>query len=173
MDQHFTAIIGVVGTLLGVVLGALLNRISRIGRVKFYTNNIEYGYGGYSDGTGGYIPYESFTNETKSVTVMIDIDIINTSEYSKKILRDINFLTIDKGFEKNHNIKDLSTGRKLHSSWKTDDLKSINLLPKEIKTINIRVLFNEDLEKVLNSKWYIEYKTPNNRIRKIRIERTD
>ena len=39
IDQHFSAIIGVIGTLLGVVFGSLLNRISRCGSVKFYINN--------------------------------------------------------------------------------------------------------------------------------------
>lgn len=171
IDQHFSAIIGVAGTLLGVVLGSLLNRISRYGRVRFYTNNIEYEYGIKDDGYGGYMLADSFIPETTSISITIELDIINTSEYSKKILRDINFLTNDKRFNKAHNLKDLSTGQLLHSSlWEVDDLKSINLQPKEIRNLKFRVHFNEDLEKVLNSKWYLKYKKPNNRVRKIKIK---
>ena len=173
-DQHFSAIIGVIGTLLGVVFGSLLNRISRCGSVNFYINNIEYEYGIKDDGYGGYMLATSFTPETQCISITIEFDIINTSEYSKKILRDINLLTIDKRFNKAHNIKDLSTGQLLHSSlWEVDDLKSINLQPKEIRNLKVRVHFKEDLVKVLNSKWYLKYKKPNNRIRKVRIKPTN
>ena len=174
IDQHFSAIIGVIGTLLGVVFGSLLNRISRCGSVKFYINNIEYEYGVVDDGHGGYMLATSFIPETPCISITTELDIINTSEYSKKILRDINFMTVNKGFNKIHNMKDLSTGQLLYTSlWEVDDLKFINLLPKEIRNLKVRVHFNKDFEKVFNSKWYLKYKKPNNRIRKIRIKPTN
>ena len=161
------------GTLLGVVLGAFLNRISRIGRVKFYINKIECSFPEGGDGYGGFFTSESLTPKTNYMSITIDIDIINTSEFTKKILRDIKFTVVDKGFNRIRYLKDNSALIIPNRVLLEDDLKFINLQPKEIRDLKFSVHFSDDLERVLNSKWYLEYKNPNNRIRRIKIERTN
>ena len=103
ISEHFGQIVGVIGTLLGVVLGYILNSISRYGRVIFYVNNIETEIIERSE-SGGSTVVHSITSNTECVSISIELDIINTSEYSKKILREINFIVADKDFKKTKSI---------------------------------------------------------------------
>lgn len=106
-----------------------------------------------------------------AISLNIEMDLINTFEYSKKILRDIKFLAIDKNYRKRVNLKDNSTKRLPSSILLIDDLKSINLQPKEIRNLNLNVSFEEDFEEILDSNWYLQYSNLNNSIRKIRINK--
>ena len=136
IEQHFGQIIGVIGTLLGVVLGYILNAISRYGRVKFYVNSVEHELI-ERDFYGGQTIAESITADTVDLVINIELDVINKSEHSRKILRDINFLVNDKSFKINKNILDNSTRRTLNYSTTKDNLKVINMQAKEVRTFNL------------------------------------
>jgi len=170
IEKYFVEIIGLLGTLLGVLLGAFLNRISRYGRVKFYVNDVKHNLSERDD-FGGFKSVESITPKTESLSINIDLDLINTSEYSKKLLRDIKFLSVNKNYNKTKIIKDNSTRRMSSSLILVDDLKFINLQPKEIRNLNLSIHFKEDFEKILNSDWYLEYRKLNNKKRKIKINK--
>ena len=170
ISEHFGQIVGVTGTLLGVVLGYILNSISRYGRVIFYVNNIETEIIERSE-SGGSTVVHSITSNTECVSISIELDIINTSEYSKKILREINFIVADKDFKKTKSIFYNSNKSVSKHSSSLDKYKTINLQPKEIKTINFRVFFNKDFKNVLDSNWFLEYRNQKNRKYKVRIEK--
>lgn len=166
IEEHFVEIIGIVGALLGVGFGAFLTRLSRIGRVKSYINKVQYNIS-KKDRFGGLKSIESITKETVLLSINIDMDLFNSSEYSKRILRDIKFKAIEKSYRTKRNIVDNSTRRMLDSLSLVDDLKFVNLNPKEMRNLNLSVSFDKEFEELLNSKWYLTYKNSNNRTRKI------
>lgn len=171
ISEHFGQIVGVIGTLLGVVLGYILNSISRYGRVKFYVNNIETEITERDDVYGGLTIANSITQKTDGLSIDFELDAINTSEYSKKILRDINFLIVGNDFKKTEKIIDKSTKSVSKYTHTLDNLKIINLDPKEINTLNLHIHFNKDFEKILASNWFLEYRNQKNRKYKVRIEK--
>ena len=174
IEQYFGQIIGVIGTLLGVMLGALLNRISRFGRVKFYVNSVIHQLT-ERDFSGGFKVVSSVTPSTERLSIIFELDVINTSDYSKKILRGINFFVVDKKFKIKKNILDNSTRRTSNHSTSTDDLRFINLKAKEVKTLNLSVHFNKDFnkdfEKILSSNWLLEYRNQRNVKHKVYIKK--
>ena len=168
LEKYFVEIIGITGTLLGVLLGAFLNRLSRIGRVKIYINNVKYSFSERDD-FGGYKSVETISPKTERLNINVELDVINTSEYSKKIMRDISFVISNTNFKKMNTVDDNSTRRSSSGMIKINELKFINLQPKELINLNLSTQFNEDFEKILGSKWFLEYKKLNNRKEKIRI----
>ncbi|MDE1205210.1 hypothetical protein [Tenacibaculum larymnensis] len=172
ISKHFTEIIGLLGTLLGVLLGAFLNKISKFGRIKFYLNNVSFSLLERSD-SGGYNKTQKIKKQTELLHISIDFDLINTSEYSRKILRDVKFVATDQKSKNTTIFKDNSTRKNLDYMIKVDDLKHINLQPKEIRNFNLSVYFKKDFDKILKSNWHIEYRTQNNKVQKFKIKKKD
>ena len=172
IEKYYVEIVGVFGTLSGVLLGAFLNRVSRYGKIKFYIIDCSYTFLEREE-FGGLVAAKTITSNTSSLNINFEIDIVNTSEYSKKILRDIKFLVHNKNFKQKSLIKDNSTIQMPSSVVYTDDLRHINLNPKEVKNLNLSVSLNKNFEEIIDSKWYFEYTKMNGKKRRIEMNKNN
>lgn len=147
--------ISILGTLLGVLLGAFLNNLSRRGRIKIFQNDISI-YFVESDDYGGYIPKKEITDKTVSVSVKMNLDLYNTSSYSRKIARDIKMK-----FKGEHGT----------SFSNLNNLNNINLLPNELMNLSISFGVNENFDEFKNSPWELVYYNENNKLVKVKINK--
>ena len=147
--------ISILGTLLGVLLGAFLNNLSRRGRIKIFQNNISI-YFEERDDYGGYIPKKEITDKTVSVSVKMNLDLYNTSSYSRKIAR---------------NIKMKFKGEHGTSFSNLNNLNNINLLPNELMNLSISFGVNENFDEFKNSPWELVYYNENNKLVKVKINK--
>lgn len=147
--------ISVLASLLGVLLGFFLNNLSRRGRIKIFQNNISI-YFVESDDYGGYIPKKEITDKTVSVSVKMNLDLYNTSSYSRKIARDIKMK-----FKGEHGT----------SFSNLNNLNNINLLPNELMNLSISFGVNENFDEFKNSPWELVYYNENNKLVKVKINK--
>lgn len=147
--------ISILGTLLGVLLGAFLNNLSRRGRIKIFQNDISI-YLLERDDYGGYIPKKEITDKTVSVSVKMNLDLYNTSSYSRKIARDIKMKV---------NTKPNNYFVDIHN------LNNINLLPNELMNLSISFGVNENFDEFKNSPWELVYYNENNKLVKVKINK--
>lgn len=147
--------ISVLASLLGVLLGFFLNNLSRRGRIKIFQNDINI-YFLESDEYGGYIPKKEITDKTVSVSVKMNLDLYNTSSYSRKIARDIKMK-----FKGEHGT----------SFSNLNNLNNINLLPNELKNLSISFGVNENFDEFKNSPWELVYYNDKNKLVKVKINK--
>lgn len=158
-SESIAAIIGVVGTISGTILGYILNSLSRLGEIKIFQNTINISILKRGE-SGGFDIQNMVTEDTKHVTLEFNIDFYNTSE-QPKILRDIKFVTKfnDSIIQDNFIIRDSNR----HPG--VPEFRHINLLPKEIQ--NYKIIYNprNSFKEILNGEWFIEYRTDNNKLK--------
>lgn len=147
--------ISVLASLLGVLLGFFLNNLSRRGRIKIFQNNISI-YFVESDDYGGYIPKKEITDKTGVVSVKMNLDLYNTSSYSRKIARDIKMK-----FKGEHGT----------SFSNLNNLNNINLLPNELMNLSISFGVNVNFDEFKNSLWELVYYNENNKLVKVKINK--
>ncbi len=147
--------ISVLASLLGVLLGFFLNNLSRRGRIKIFQNDISI-YFLESDEYGGYIPKKEITDKTVSVSVKMNLDLYNTSSYSRKIARDIKMK-----FKGEHGT----------SFSNLNNLNNINLLPNELMNLSISFGVNVNFDEFKNSLWELVYYNENNKLVKVKINK--
>ncbi|ULB35159.1 hypothetical protein [Proteiniphilum propionicum] len=147
--------ISVLASLLGVLLGFFLNNLSRRGRIKIFQNDISI-YFLESDEYGGYIPKKEITDKTVSVSVKMNLDLYNTSSYSRKIARDIKMK-----FKGEHGT----------SFSNLNNLNNINLLPNELMNLSISFGVNVNLDEIKNSPWEFVYYNEKNKLVKVKINK--
>jgi hypothetical protein len=147
--------ISVLASLLGVLLGFFLNNLSRRGRIKIFQNNISI-YFFESDEYGGYIPKKEITDKTVSVSVKMNLDLYNTSSYSRKIARDIKMK-----FKGEHGT----------SFSNLNNLNNINLLPNELMNLSISFGVSGNFDEIKNSPWEFVYYNEKNKLVKVKINK--
>src|SRR5690554_730103 len=134
--------ISILGTLLGVLLGAFLNRLSRRGEIKIFQNNLSINIA-KRDSSGGYSPQKEITENTVSVSVVLNFDFYNTSSYTRKIARDIKLNIINDKSNYKLRLKNDDTTKVIARMIHKDEIKNINLLPNELRNINLSFGVNE------------------------------
>ena len=169
IKDNFSAIIGVIGTLVGVFIVFILNKISRSGKIKIFQNEIKYTFS-ERDGFGGSKPTRKITNKTDSLHIDLNIEIYNSSE-ERKIMRDIKFIVKSNKKEIKTKILDSSTTRFGAGQFITDSLELLNINPKEIIQKKIGVSAKENFQEFLDSNWYITYKNHKQKIKKIKVNK--
>jgi hypothetical protein len=65
-----------------------LNNLSRRGRIKIFQNNISIYYF-EREPSGGFSHQKEITDKTESVEILLNLDFYNTSNYTRKIARDV------------------------------------------------------------------------------------
>ena len=147
--------ISVLASLLGVLLGFFLNNLSRRGRIKIFQNDISI-YFSESDEYGGFNSKKEITDKTVSVSVKMNLDLYNTSSYSRKIARDIKMK-----FKGEHG----TSFSNLHN------LNNINLLPNELMNLSISFGVSGNFDEIKNSPWEFVYYNEKNKLVKVKINK--
>lgn len=147
--------ISVLASLLGVLLGFFLNNLSRRGRIKIFQNNISIYYF-EREPSGGFSHQKEMTDKTESVEILLNLDLYNTSSYSRKIARDIKMK-----FKGEHG----TSFSNLHN------LNNINLLPNELMNLSISFGVNVNFDEFKNSLWELVYYNENNKLVKVKINK--
>jgi len=153
-----SAIIGTIGTLLGVIVGFILNLVIRIGKIKVFVNSISpYLYN--LDENGDPVETDTIDYNIGNVVVNLNLDFYNTSSFEQKIGRDFYLIfRTTKG-----NIKKEITD-KTYTRF-----RNINLKPNELVNCDLHLCLSKDLEIYHDFDFYLEYK--NNKDRTIKIKR--
>jgi hypothetical protein len=170
-SENISAFIGVMGTLSGVVLGAILNNLARKGRIIVYLNELNVKLF-ERDGCGGSLETKEITGKTDSLSIELNADFYNSSGITRKIARDIKIvINIKSGAIKERLI--IETTFKKLSQYRShaDDLVSISLLPNEIVNFKLAYYARANFQEILDSTWVIEYRNENNKLKKIKIDK--
>ena len=159
MKEYMSEIISGAMALLGVTLGVVLNRLSRFGTIKFYINEKKCFFT-KADGFGGEMVVDKYSEDVENVSISLNIDVLNTSSFSKKTLRNIKFY-----YELNNkkyyvDIYDMATLKNYDGITTTELLKFINLNPQEIRNLVLSIHPNESIKLVPEAKWYLTYQIP-------------
>lgn len=158
--------ISVLASLLGVLLGFFLNNLSRRGRIKIFQNNISIYYF-EREPSGGFSHQKEITDKTESVEILLNLDFYNTSNYTRKIARDVKINIINQKSNFKLRLKNNETTKVMDK----DDLKNINLLPNELMNLSISFGVNENFDEFKNSPWELVYYNENNKLVKVKINK--
>lgn len=128
------AILGILGTLAGTVLGWVLNNISQHGRINVY---ILYWKDKFMYNKTGSIINSNSIQQTQYYSYDSSIDLYNSSGETK-IMRNIEIIFTNKKDELYHSIPmDKSTERTGVGGTVYNDILPINIPPKSVKHIEI------------------------------------
>lgn len=168
------ALVGVIGTLAGTILGWLLNNISQSGKLNAYvfsfTDKFE-----YSD--MGFITTSSSIDETQHYSYTLVLDLYNSSG-ATKIMRNITVIFSDGKTDLYKSTPyDDSTRRSSGPAWFYDEVGPINVPPKSIIQLNLHHgtwKGDTGLDFIWNTKRvYLTYTDEKNRRRKVKIKAED
>ena len=162
--------ISVLASLLGVLLGFFLNNLSRRGRIKIFQNNISIYYF-EREPSGGFSHQKEMTDKTEIVEILLNLDFYNTSNYTRKIARDVKINIINQKSNFKLRLKNNETTKVMAGMIHKDDLKNINLLPNELKNLSISFGVNENFDEFKNSPWELVYYNENNKLVKVKINK--
>ncbi len=152
----FTAMIGVLGTLLGVTLGFFLNLIKTSGKLKIFVNELKLTYS-ERDNQGGMFSKDFMTSKSEYATILFEVDIYNSAaEY--RTMRDIKLFIVKEGQKSIIKIRDNSTRRVAAHQIKIDDLKVITIAPKAIINLNLSGVVKENFTNLDKSEIFFQFK---------------
>ncbi len=165
LAKNFKDILALLGTLGGVVLGWLLNNISRCGRLKIY--------GQETWKNKLLTAEETITNDLKQIVkyhCSVTLDLYNSSA-DAKIMRDIQFVFYD---EKKEIMRATPINGEFMPREKEEILNIINVPPKTIIKKQLDAWFLDDWSFIPKTKRiYIEYKNDKNILRKLFVQKFD
>lgn len=148
--------ISVLASLLGVLLGFFLNNLSRRGRIKIFQNDISIYYF-EREPSGGFSRQKEMTDKTEIIVeILLNLDFYNTSNYSRKIARDIKMK-----FKGEHGT----------SFSNLNNLNNINLLPNELMNLSISFGVSGNFDEIKNSPWELVYYNDKNKLVKVKINK--
>lgn len=162
--EIITTIIGVGGTIIGTILGWILNNVSRNGRLHFFSQIS--GLSTRDDGYGGYMGCKNLKDADR-YTCFIDLDVYNkNADY--KTVKD---LQVQFCYNRKHgfSIKPLVKKSKHDTKYETVDI--INIPPKQTLSLYLSVSFKkEDFNKLRKvKKVKLMYRNEKNRTKTVSI----
>lgn len=170
IKENFSGILGITGTLLGVILGALLESYSRRGKIKLFQKSLSYSFQELNSVSGYTSTNDIITSFTDHLNINISLEIFNTSSHSKKILREAVFEVRFKS--KYHDYKLFNPPQKTESRWVSRNFESLSVSPKDILDYNLNVTMREQFEEIINSKWFIRYRDEKNNIHRFELDKS-
>ena len=168
-----SAIIGVLGTLTGVVLGWILNRIQRLGEIKIFPISINVQYykvnqnkeGKTGDPLSEFISQPFYDKEVRFVTMDIVADVYNSSSTDPQMGRDFYMGFHFGGKETKVRVRK----KKFIYEGMGEELKNINLLPREIENVILSCSINENMTEFDSGHLFFEYRNNKNKVKRIKI----
>lgn len=169
------AIIGIIGTLLGTVLGWILNNLSQHGKLNVYVTEWEEKF----THIGEYGAFETSRKkeEAKSFSYNFSLDLYNSSG-TTKIMRNIKVVLLGNNKELSVDIpQDIETARSSRYMITYDNVEPINVSPKTVETLKLKGYFSDD-SKTLDFAWLAEkvelrYTNEKNQEKVIPIKKVD
>lgn len=166
--NYWNAIIGIIGTLSGVILGAIINQIARSGGLKIYSNDFNISFEKQSE-HGDLVPQDQIDSKTISVSIEFCLDLFNSSS-QQKVGREICLVLKKDGKELNEKIKDLSTIRYSQYSSHTDQLINFNIPPKTIENLKLAAYIKkENYDWIEGSIFFFEFRDSKNKRKRIKL----
>lgn len=174
MEGIVTAIIGVVGTLLGTILGWCLNIVSNRGKIRIYISSWSEKFLCYKLGVQ---TISNSQGETELFEYECSVDIYNSSSETK-IIRDIKIDFYDgkrilfSSTPFDENTKRFASGRTIY-----DTIVSQNIPPHSV--INLKMtagvwIKESNLSELFNTKTiYLEYNNEKNKRKKVIVKRVN
>lgn len=169
----YCAIIGVIGTLFGTVLGWLLNSVSKKGKLNIYVYSWE---DEFMYNCKGRLTKSSSEEQTEHYGYKLSLDLYNSSGETK-IMRNIRIVFVQSKDKMLVNIpKDETTKRIGQISTHYDDINVVNIPSKSVININLhsgkwRSDGKNPLECIWNTnKVYLLYVNEKNQEKKILIK---
>lgn len=153
-----------------MILGFLLNRLARIGKIKIYQNNLVVKLTEH-DSFGGRIETTKVTAKTSSISIELNFDFYNTSAMSPKIARGMRILIKASTKKINGKLKNEDSRSYGNYDSHADDLVNINLSPKEILNYNLAFYTRENFQEILDADWFIEFRNNKNRKKRVKINK--
>lgn len=145
-------IIGIVGTLLGLIVSEI---IKRVGNIKFIKENIEAKFlkksrSGLSDDKIGKENADMFECD-------LNLQIYNNKDIPK-IFNKLNFVFKDSNISlRENNIKDRETRCDDFGIIRYNDISNIIINPKSLKEIKMRTYIYKNIDELKNCKMYLQY----------------
>jgi hypothetical protein len=166
--NYSNAIIGIIGTLSGVILGALINQISRSGSLNIYSHDFHIDISKQT-GYGSLESQNQIDSETISVSVNFNLDLFNSSS-QQKVGREI-FLVINKDRKEiKEIIHDMSTIQYTQYSSRTDQLVNFNIPPKTIKNLKLTTYIKKEYYEWINgSTFFFEFRDSKNKKKRLKL----
>ncbi len=171
IQENISEIIGVSGTLLGTILGFFLSQIVRMGKIKIFKNQVNHKLFIRNSSGGLLHQVNSLTDNVVELKIFFDIDVLNSSDYSRQIMRDIKLIIPNKNIKQEHTFINEKTRKFNGISTVVDKLQNIVLNPRELRNLELSVSFNNNIGLILNSKWFLEYKDLKNKTLKIELNK--
>ena len=176
MDNEITtALIGVGATIVGTVLGWMLNNLSYRGKLNVFVSSWKDSFK-YNNSRGEMVPC-SKREEVQSYTYEVSFDLYNSSG-NTKIMRNIQIVFANgKDDIEKQTPKDDSTKRYAHSMVYYDDVEPVNIPPKVVIKLDLhKGAWDKDGE--LDFIWktkkiYLVYIDEKNKTRRILIKSED
>ena len=162
--EIITALIGVGGTIIGTIIGWILNNISHSGWLHFYSQIS--GLATKYDGYGGYMGCEKL-NDSDQYTCFIDLDIYN----KRADYRTVKDLQVQFCYNRKHGFSKKPLVKKSKNDTKYETVDIINIPPKQTISLYLSVSLKKelfpDLERVNTVR--LKYKNEKNKTKTVSI----
>lgn len=147
-------IIGVGGTLLGVILGFLLNRLLTIGTVKIFINDFNKTV--FKKSKSGQEVKSKDLKDLCKIHFYYDIDLYNrSSEF--KIIRNLKMVAEFNSSVKEFELEDISTKEYHNNLITVNTLSCLTIPPKSVKKLRLEITARENIVELYNAKIYIQF----------------
>lgn len=165
------ALVSVIGTLAGTILGWLLNNISQSGKLSLYVSSFT---DSFQYNKEGFMAPSSSIEQTQSYSYKLILDLYNSSA-ATRIMRNITVVFSDGKKDLHKSVpKDDSTVRSSGHARFYDKVGPINIPPKSIIQLSLHDSAwqkNGGLDFIWNTKKvYLTYTDEKNKCRKVKIK---
>jgi hypothetical protein len=155
LQNIIPSLIGVIGTLSGVILGVLLKQVLSAGKIKVFVNNFELTFS--ENDNGNMKDTKIITQKSECASLDADIDVYNSSS-DQRIMRDICFLIQKKNYSRKISLKDRKTSRISSFRIAMDTVDVITIPPKTVVNLKLSAGSREELNQLVDSNIFFHFK---------------
>ena len=154
LSEFLPAIIGVFGTISGVILGFLLNRILSAGKINVFINEFRKTP---CKKDGSVLDLTTSEFDTSCCLVFnYDIDLYNSSS-DFRIIRNLKMILKNNDEEIKYDLQNIGTRFFCDLYSHFDTLSYVNIPPKSVKKLRLQVVVSENYNGLLNAKSHLQY----------------
>lgn len=152
--EYKDGLIGIGGTVVGIVISEL---IKRYGRIKFIKESIDANfYKSKSDSMGGHKELICKNEDANSFKAIIALQIYNGKDIPK-VFNKVNFIFRKGTYSKLANVLNLESSKIVAERHDYDVITNIKIEAKSLIELNIKCHINKDIQSLNNTKMYLQY----------------